>query len=87
VPASEQLGKSEAGGQFLTYLFDRPRRQQLMEYYAGSGHSDPLQIALPKGGYRITFITQNPPAAAPASSASRPWMFTQTDPKARPSTR
>jgi hypothetical protein len=38
----------------------RTLRQKLMEYYAGGGNSDPLQFAIPKGGYRLTFI----PAAA-----------------------
>src|SRR5580693_10589317 len=34
----------------------RTLRQKLMEYYAGGSNSDPLQFAIPKGGYRLTFI-------------------------------
>ena len=36
----------------------RTLRQKLMEYYAGGSNSDPLQFAIPKGGYRLTFIKQ-----------------------------
>ena len=46
----------------------RTLRQKLMEYYAGGGNSDPLQFAIPKGGYRLTFI----PAALPPAAATTP---------------
>jgi hypothetical protein len=50
----------------------RTLRQKLMEYYAGGGHSDPLQFAIPKGGYRLTFIKQNPAATTPATGIAPP---------------
>ena len=51
----------------------RTLRQKLMEYYAGGGHSDPLQFAIPKGGYRLTFIKQNPAAVTtPATGIALP---------------
>ena len=36
----------------------RTLRHKLMEYYAGSGNTDELQFAIPKGGYRLTLIKQ-----------------------------
>jgi hypothetical protein len=50
----------------------RTLRQKLMEYYAGGGHSDPLQFAIPKGGYRLTFINQNPAAATTPATGIAP---------------
>ena len=51
----------------------RTLRQKLMEYYAGGGNGDPLQFAIPKGGYRLTFIGQNPAAVTtPATGIAPP---------------
>ena len=62
-----------------------------MEYYAGGGNSDPLQFAIPKGGYRLTVSVADADSAAtsggmsrptamgaatPASGGSRPWKWT-----------
>ncbi len=38
----------------------RTLRQKLMEYYAGSGNTDELQFAIPKGGYRLTLVKLSP---------------------------
>jgi hypothetical protein len=48
----------------------RTLRQKLMEYYAGDGNSDPLQFAIPKGGYRLTFIKQLSSGADANSAAT-----------------
>ena len=48
----------------------RTLRQKLMEYYAGSGNSDELQFAIPKGGYRLTLIKQNPGTVATSDTHS-----------------
>jgi hypothetical protein len=50
----------------------RTLRQKLMEYYAGGGNSDPLQFAIPKGGYRLTFIKQNPAAVTTLATGIAP---------------
>jgi hypothetical protein len=38
-------------------------RRKLEEYYSGAGHSDPFQLAIPKGAYRIVILDRD---AAPA---------------------
>ena len=38
----------------------RTLRQKLAEYYAGPGRSDELHFEIPKGGYRLSFITRMP---------------------------
>jgi hypothetical protein len=66
----------------------RTLRQKLMEYYARAGNGDPLQFAIPKGGYRLTILRQNPPAELsigespqttaaemPVPRSHRPWMW------------
>jgi len=50
----------------------RTLRQKLMEYYAGSGNRDPVQFAIPKGGYRLTFVRQDPGAARPVATGMEP---------------
>ncbi|HEY4212402.1 MAG TPA: hypothetical protein VGM84_13065 [Steroidobacteraceae bacterium] len=47
----------------------RTLRQKLMEYYAGAGGSDPLQFAIPKGGYRLTFTRHRPGGATTPGTA------------------
>jgi hypothetical protein len=37
-------------------------RRKLEEYYAAAGRSDPLQLAIPKGAYRIVIHDRNAPA-------------------------
>ena len=51
----------------------RTLRQKLMEYYAGSGNTDELQFAIPKGGYRLTLIKQT--AAIPDTRSVVPNAF------------
>src|SRR5882757_1151203 len=46
----------------------RTLRQKLMEYYAGAGNSSQLQFAIPKGGYRLTCLKQNPAAATTSAT-------------------
>jgi hypothetical protein len=51
----------------------RTLRRRLSDYYAGPGRDDRLQFALPKGGYRLTFVSPEATAtdadAAPAEAA------------------
>ena len=50
----------------------RTLRQKLMEYYARGGNGDSLQFAIPKGGYRLTFIRQSPTVATTPPTALAP---------------
>src|SRR5262249_47723221 len=51
----------------------RRLRIKLEEYYQGAGQDDPVEIALPKGAYRLTFHPRgrSTPADASLPSASR----------------
>ncbi len=46
----------------------RRLRQKLAEYYQGEGRGDPVEIVLPKGGYRVAFQQRREAAAAPPTT-------------------
>ena len=46
-------------------------RRALEQYYQGAGHDDPVEIAIPKGGYQPLFA-RRPVAAAPTPQAAPP---------------
>jgi TolB-like protein/Tfp pilus assembly protein PilF len=43
-------------------------RRRLARYYEGEGHSDPVRIELPKGGYTPQFVESPPPGTEPVES-------------------
>ncbi len=58
-------------------------RRKLEEYYSAAGHSDPFQLTIPKGAYRIV-IRERDAAPAPEELAEPAALVAETKPAPRP---
>src|SRR5580698_11038472 len=63
-------------------------RRKLEEYYSAAGHSDPFQLTIPKGAYRIVIHDRDPIAGAePVPPAALTPVATMPTPVAPPGRR
>jgi hypothetical protein len=59
-------------------------RRKLEEYYSAAGRSDPFQLAIPKGAYRIVIHARDAGPAAPEDLAEAPALLSGVDASASP---